>query len=119
MELSTTYDSMDDFQNKINETRQLNQFIFKNLHNDSKFITLDKIIEEKDKRKLARALRWQLDEKGYASSFDQRIFELISKAQSTRENYYRLMMGFPDYVEMWEEWQATENEEDFFKKYGV
>ncbi len=105
----------DDFQNTINEIRNFNQIIFNAMPAHSKLEKLEETVNKKDKRKLAKALMWHND----GDSFDQRIFELISKAQSTSHNYYRLMMGFPDYVEMWAEWQATENEEDFFNKYEV
>jgi len=57
--------------------------------------------------------------KNFGDNFDSRIFELISKAQSTPDNYYRLMLAFPEYVQLWEEWQNTPDQQDFFNKYGV
>ena len=30
-----------------------------------------------------------------------------------------LTIAFPEYVLLWEEWQNSEDEEEFFKKYGV
>ncbi len=88
--------------------------MFKNIDHAKRFEQLGKIIEDADKTKLATSIKYSA-----GSNFDALIFCLISKAQSTPENYYRLRMGFPDYVELWEEWQNTENEGDFFNKYGV
>ena len=104
-----------DIQKTIEAVRDLNRTTFNTSSANKRFEVLDRLIADKSKKQLAQALRWRSD----GDSFDQRIFELISKAQVTTYNYYRLYMGFPDYVEIWEEWQAAPNEEDFFKKYEV
>lgn len=93
--------------------REIQTAFFNKQTAEKKFEVLSSLVEKKDKRSLAKSLKF---EEG-SRSFSEHIFELISKAQSTPENYYRLRMGFPDYVEMWEEWQETEKEEDFFNKY--
>jgi len=45
--------------------------------------------------------------------------EVKRKECELSDNYYRLMLAFPEYVMLWEEWQNTEKEEDFFKKYKL
>jgi len=70
--------------------------------------------DEALKKRLARAIKYMSDK-----SFDSIIMFLISKAQGTYFNRMRLLVGFPEYVEMWEEWQNTYEEEDFFKKYNA
>lgn len=87
--------------------------IFNEASADDRFNRLNQIVSKTDKKRLAISIKYS------GSNFDSLIFVLISKAQSSKENYYRLRMGFPDYVDLWEEWQASPNEEDFFKKYGV
>jgi hypothetical protein len=73
-------------------------------------------MNKKNKQWLAFQLRqWQ---KG-ADNFSSLVFRLISKAQSTPENMARLRIGFLDWVEIWEEWQNTQDETLFFKKYEV
>lgn len=99
---------------ELASTRHFASVIFKGAGKEEKKDRLDNIVENKEKSKLAKGIKY-----GGGSDFDSIVFILISKAQSTPDNYYRLCMGFPDYVEMWEEWQATKNEEDFFNKYGV
>jgi len=47
--------------------------------------------------------------------FTCRLFDLISGAD--RMNRYRIALGFPIEVRVWETWQASESPEDFYKKY--
>ena len=82
---------------------------------DEKLEKLEKIIQNKKITQCHLAINLRFPE----SNFDSIIFALISKAQSTPENYYRLMLAFPEYVRLWEEWQDCENEQEFFKKYNV
>jgi hypothetical protein len=105
---------MDDFQKKLKEARNFRWERFNELDAEQKLLKLSIIVamkKENESAPLAVNLR------NFGSNFDSIIFELISKAQSTPDNYYRLMLAFPEYVELWEEWQNTEDEEEFFKKY--
>ena len=75
----------------------------------------EKELFREDKKKLARILKT-----GYTGiSFSDIVFILISKAQLTPKNLLKLEIAFLEYVEMYNEWQSTKNEKDFFKKYGV
>ena len=68
----------------------------------------------KTKKELAQELKnWQ----NGANNFDALVFTLISKAQSTPHNMYRLAMAFSEWIEVWKEWQETKDEEEFFQKY--
>jgi hypothetical protein len=106
---------MDTLQEKLKRMRQDRWTKFEEESANARDLFLKILTESKDKKRMATSLKWR-DE---GDNFDQRIFELISKAQYTPENYYRLMIGFPDYVRMWEEWQDTADEQQFFNKYGV
>lgn len=55
--------------------------------------------------------------KSGGDSFDCLILRLISKAQNTPENYFCLMVGFPIHVILWEIWQESDNEQEFFDEY--
>jgi len=103
---------MDDIQKDIAFIRNRLSKEFKAMTVEERDIFLQEIVRKKNRNKLAQILSFKGD------SFDARVFELIYKAQTTPENYFRLRLGFPDHVELWEEWQATENEGDFFKKYS-
>lgn len=111
---------MDELQQKLKEKREERWKLFDELDAEHKLMQLANIVmmkainQIKDERPhLAVNLR------NFGSNFDSIIFELISKAQLTPDNYYRLMLAFPEYVKLWEEWQNTEDQEEFFKKYGV
>lgn len=107
---------MDDLQQKLKENREFRWERFNELDAEEKLLRLSIIIAIK-KRDETAPLAVNL--RNFGSNFDSIIFELISKAQSTPDNYYRLILAFPEYVQLWEEWQKTEDEEEFFKKYGV
>lgn len=107
---------MDDLQKKLKEQRDFRWERFNESSPEEKLLRLSLIIyskEENQNAPLAVNLR------NFGSNFDSIIFELICKAQSTPYNYYRLMLAFPEYVKLWEEWQNTEDEAEFFKKYKV
>lgn len=106
---------MDNFQQSIKETRELRWQNFGELSSDEKIQKLAGIIL----CKLANdAAPLPVNLRNPGSNFDSIIFALISKAQNTPDNYYRLMLAFPEYVSLWEEWQNTQDEEDFFKEYN-
>jgi len=107
---------MDEFQQKLKEARDFRWERFNESDAEEKLLRLAVIVAMKKKDEtspLAVNLR------NFGNNFDSIIFELISKAQSTPDNYYRLMLAFPEYVLLWEEWQNTENQDEFFKKNGV
>jgi hypothetical protein len=52
-----------------------------------------------------------------ADHFTARLFGLIGKAD--RENQFKLSLGFPIEVLAWHLWQASEREDEFFRKYEV
>lgn len=107
---------MDEFQQKLKENREFRWERFNESDAEEKLLRLHVIIAMK-KRDETAPLAVNL--RNFGSNFDSIIFELISKAQLTPDNYYRLMLAFPEYVKLWEEWQNTEDQEEFFKKYGV
>lgn len=104
----------DDLQQKLKEARESRWEKFDQLDPAEKLIKLSIIIRLK---KAHETSPLAVNIRNSGSNFDSIIFELICKAQSTPDNYYRLMLAFPEYVKLWEEWQNTENEEEFFKKY--
>jgi hypothetical protein len=52
-----------------------------------------------------------------ASNFHSLLYHLISKADP--ENRARLRIGFRDEVQAFEDWQASPNEDEFFKAFGI
>jgi len=107
---------MDEFQKKLKKARQHRWKSFSESSSDEKLFRLGLICHEKAKEDVHLAVNL----KDFRDNFDSRVFELISKAQSTPDNYYRLMLAFPEYVKLWEEWQNCINdkeEKDFFNKY--
>lgn len=107
---------MDEILKKLKELRELRWEEFEKLNSDEKLGRLEVIMLLKQ---INQSAPLAVNLRNFGSNFDSIIFELISKAQSTPDNYYRLMLAFPEYVKLWEEWQETENEADFFKRYGV
>ncbi len=51
------------------------------------------------------------------TNFTSKLYELISKADG--QNRYAISRGFPNEVAIWQEWQDSPDEKEFFKKYGV
>jgi hypothetical protein len=107
---------MDDFQKKLKEARDFRWERFNDLGAEEKLLSLLIIVA---KKKNGESVPLAVNLRDFGSNFDSIVFELISKAQSTPDNYYRLMLAFPEYVQLWEEWQNTEDEQEFFKKYGL
>ncbi|NBV06636.1 MAG: hypothetical protein EBS06_05310 [Proteobacteria bacterium] len=93
---------------------------FRKTSPENKIKKLEEIIEKKSKFETALALK----NIGF-DEFDSMIFFLISKAaKESPENYYRIRMGFPDYVEIWEQlkhsaWSADHNTDKFFRKFEL
>ena len=70
----------------------------------------------KNKDQLALDLKYFLNG---GNSFNCLVFLLISKSRSTPTNRDRLQLGFSDYIEIWEEWEKSIDENIFFEKYNV
>lgn len=92
--------------------------IFRRTSPEDKLKKLEEIIEKKSRLNTALALKIiGFDE------FDSMIFFLISKAyKESDQNFYRLRMGFPDYIEIWEmlknsAWSANHDTDKFFRKF--
>jgi hypothetical protein len=108
---------MDKLQKKLKENREFRWERFNESDAEEKLLRLQVIIAMKAKEEQEEGYHLAVNLRNFGSNFDSIIFELISKAQSTPDNYYRLMLAFPEYVKLWEEWQNTEDEKEFFKKY--
>lgn len=51
------------------------------------------------------------------SSFYSRLYDLIAKADTI--NKFRLEMGFPEFVQVYDEWFNFPTSQHYFLKYGV